>query len=112
MEFKLSERAEASRAKIRTIVDSEIIPLEADRSNYDDHENIAPEPLERIKARIKQTELWSLSLPEEWGGQGFSMSEIAACYEEMNRSIFGPVCFNASAPDDGNMRLLSRKSVV
>jgi acyl-CoA dehydrogenase len=106
MDFKLSERADAARAKICTIVDSEIIPLEADRANYDDHENIAPEPLARLKAKIKQTDLWSLSLPEEWGGQGFSMAEIAPCYEEMNRSIFGPVCFNASAPDDGNMRLL------
>jgi len=108
MDFKLSERAEAARAKIREIVDSEIIPLEANRANYDDHENIASEPLERMKARVKKTDLWSLSLPKEWGGQGFSMSEIAACYEEMNRSIFGPVCFNASAPDDGNMRLLSQ----
>jgi len=108
MDFRLSGRAEAARAAIRTIVDEEIIPLEADRANYDHHENIAREPLERMKTRIKKTNLWSLSLPEEWGGQGFSMAEIAACYEEMNRSIFGPVCFNASAPDDGNMRLLSQ----
>jgi acyl-CoA dehydrogenase len=33
---------------------------------------------------------------------------LAACYEEMNRSIFGPVCFNAAAPDDGNMRVLAQ----
>jgi acyl-CoA dehydrogenase len=26
----------------------------------------------------------------------------------MNRSIFGPACFNAAAPDDGNMILLNR----
>ena len=108
MDFNLSARAEAARAKIRSIVDSEILPLEADRRNYDDHENIAPGPLERMKALTKEAGLWSLSLPEEWGGQGFSMGEIAPCYEEMNRSIFGPVCFNASAPDDGNMRLLSQ----
>jgi len=31
----------------------------------------------------------------------------AACYEAMNASIFGPVCFNCAAPDDGNMRLLA-----
>jgi acyl-CoA dehydrogenase len=61
-----------------------------------------------MKAKAKAEGLWSLSLPEEWGGLGFSMAEIAPCYEEMNRSIFGPVCFNASAPDDGNMRVLSQ----
>ena len=33
---------------------------------------------------------------------------MAACYEEMNRSIFGPVVFNAAAPDDGNMFVLNK----
>jgi acyl-CoA dehydrogenase len=33
---------------------------------------------------------------------------MAACYEEMNRSIFGPVVFNSAAPDDGNMMILDR----
>jgi acyl-CoA dehydrogenase len=33
---------------------------------------------------------------------------MAVLYEEMGRSIFGPVCFNAAAPDDGNMILLNK----
>ncbi len=32
----------------------------------------------------------------------------AVMYEEANRSIFGPVCFNCAAPDDGNMRVLNQ----
>jgi acyl-CoA dehydrogenase len=32
----------------------------------------------------------------------------AAAYEAMNRSVFGPPCFNAAAPDDGNMRVVSQ----
>jgi acyl-CoA dehydrogenase len=33
---------------------------------------------------------------------------MAVCYEEMNRSIFGPVVFNSAAPDDGNMMVLEK----
>ena len=108
MDFALSPKVEEMRLRIRKFVDDEILPLEADPANYDAHENIAHAPLERMKAKAKEEGIWSLSLPEEWGGLGFSMAEIAPCYEEMNRSIFGPVCFNASAPDDGNMRVLSQ----
>ena len=39
---------------------------------------------------------------------GLDIVGMAACYEEMGRSIFGPVCFNCAAPDDGNMILLER----
>ena len=52
--------------------------------------------------------LWALHMPEARGGRGFGMVGLAACYEEMNRSIFGPVVFNAGAPDDGNMMLLEK----
>ena len=33
---------------------------------------------------------------------------MAVMYQEANRSIFGPVAFNAAAPDDGNMMLLAK----
>ena len=108
MDFALSPKVEDTRLRIRRFVEDEILPIEADPVNYDAHENIALAPLEKLKDKAKAEGLWSLSLPRDWGGQGFSMAEIAPCYEEMNRSIFGPVCFNASAPDDGNMRVLSQ----
>ena len=80
MDFNLTERAEASRVEIRKIVDDHIIPLESERTNFDDHENIASEPLEKLKELTKRNGLWSLSLPEKWGGQGFSMAEICLLY--------------------------------
>ena len=108
MEFTVSPKVEETCLNIKAFVDDHIIPLESDPANFDAHENIAPEPLERLKNMAKQQGIWSLSLPKDWGGQGYTMAEIAPCYEEMNRAIFGPVCFNASAPDDGNMRVLSQ----
>ena len=47
-------------------------------------------------------------MPKDRGGQGLDTVGMAACYEEMNRSIFGPVVFNAAAPDDGNMVVLNK----
>jgi len=108
IDFTLSSQVEETRLRIRDFVEKHIIPLESDPTAYDEHENIAEKPLERMKALAKSEGLWSLSLPVEDGGLGFNVVEITACYEEMNRSIFGPVCFNASAPDDGNMRVLSQ----
>ena len=108
MDFSLSPETEDLRIRLRGFVDKHIIPLESDPTAYDLHENIAHAPLERLKKLAKSGGLWSLSLPVEFGGLGLSVTEITPCYEEMNRSIFGPVCFNASAPDDGNMRVLAQ----
>jgi len=108
MDFSLPPELENYRRRVRDFVDRELIPLEADRANYDDHENIADAALERMRARVREAGLWALQMPREFGGQGLPMAGLAACYEEMNRSIFGPVCFNAAAPDDGNMRVLAQ----
>ena len=58
-------------------------------------------------SQLRQMFLWNL-LNSTRGGGGLSFVGMAACYEEMNRSIFGPVAFNGAAPDDGNMMLLNR----
>ncbi|KAA0575859.1 acyl-CoA dehydrogenase family protein [Azospirillum sp. B21] len=107
MDFTLPPELDDHRRRVRAFVEEEILPVEADRANWDEHENIADAPLAALRAKAKAAGLWTLQLPKEVGGQGLPMVGVAACYEEMNRSIFGPVCFNAAAPDDGNMRLLS-----
>ena len=108
MDFTLSTQVEKLRQRVRAFVDEELIPLEGDPASFDEHENIAESLLQRMRAKAKEQNLWSLQMPRERGGQGLSMSEMAACYEEMNRSIFGPVVFNSAAPDDGNMMVLNK----
>ena len=107
MDFALSPEADELRLRIRAYVEERIIPLEADPASYDEHENIAKPLLETLRAEVKAKGLWALSMPQERGGGGQTMVTLAACYEEMNRSIFGPVVFHGAAPDDGNMRLLN-----
>src|SRR5690606_10509057 len=108
MDFNLSEKGENLRRKIRDFVNDVLIPLEGDAASFDEHENIRKPLLEEVRAKARAEGLWALQMPESRGGQGCSMVEMAACYEEMNRSIFGPVVFNSAAPDDGNMMLLEK----
>jgi len=108
LDFALSEELQQLRDRVRTFVREEIIPLEADRKNYDEHENITLEALAKVRAKAKAQGLWAPQMPRARGGMGLNAVGCAAIYEEMNKSIFGPVCFNASAPDDGNMRLLEK----
>ena len=95
MDFTLSPEVEETRLAIRKFVAERILPLESDPASYDEHENIDLELLKKVQAEARAAGLWSLSMPVERGGRGFNTVGMAACYEEMNRSIFGPVCFNA-----------------
>jgi len=108
MDFSLPADVDEVRLKIRTFVDEIIIPLESDPATYDDHENIREDVLAGLREQARAQGLWALSMPKARGGGGFGTVGMAACYEEMNRSIFGPAVFNAAAPDDGNMVVLEK----
>jgi acyl-CoA dehydrogenase len=108
MDFTLAPEIDEVRQRVRAFVEAHILPLEADPASFDAHENIAEPVLERVRERARAEGLWSLQMPKERGGGGLSTVGMAACYEEMNRSIFGPACFNSAAPDDGNMVLLNK----
>ncbi|MBA4790395.1 MAG: acyl-CoA dehydrogenase family protein [Rhizobiales bacterium] len=108
MDFTISPALEDLRLRIADFVDREILPLEADPAAYDAHENIRNDLLAALRAKARAAGLWCLQLPKESGGLGVGRMGMAVCYEEMNRSIFGPVVFNSAAPDDGNMMLLDK----
>jgi acyl-CoA dehydrogenase len=108
MDFNLSPEIDETRRQIRAFVEEHVMPLEEDPSVYDDHENIRPECVAPLREKARAQGLWALSMPTERGGRGFPVVGMAACYEEMARSIFGPMVFNAAPPDDGNMILLNR----
>lgn len=108
MDFESPARAEEFRSRIAEFVEREILPVEEDRTNWDAHDNIAHAPLETLRTKARAENLWCLQLKKETGGQGLGKVGMAVCYEEMNRSIFGPVVFNSAAPDDGNMMVLEQ----
>jgi len=108
MDFSISEELKALRLRVRDFVEAEIIPLEGREDCIDEYRNIAPHALERVRERVKQAGMWAPQMPQRYGGLGLDMVGMAVCYEEMNRSIFGPVCFNCAAPDDGTMLALNK----
>lgn len=108
MDFQLSSHVEDFRHRIRSFIDEHVLPLESDPHSYDAGENLAEATLGMLREKARSAGLWCLQMPTRRGGQGLDMVGMAACYEEMNRSIFGPVVFNSAAPDDGNMMVLER----
>ncbi|WP_136650272.1 acyl-CoA dehydrogenase family protein [Paracoccus aeridis] len=108
MDFTISPELDRLRRQIAGFVNDRLIPLEADAGSYDAHENIDEGLLGTLRAEARAAGLWCLQLPEDQGGRGVGLLGMAVCYEEMNRSIFGPVVFNSAAPDDGNMMVLNR----
>ena len=108
MDFSLPSAVADLERRIAAFVEAEVLPLESDPANYDDHDNIRLELLEPLRAKAKAAGLWAPQMPVERGGQGLSVAGMAACYEAMGRSIFGPLAFNCAAPDDGTMILLEK----
>ena len=108
MDFSLSPEIEALRLRVREFVAREVLPLESDPASFDKYENIRPDLLEALRVKAKAQGLWAPQMPRARGGLGLPIVGWAAFYEEANRSIFGPLCFNCAAPDDGNMSVLNK----
>jgi acyl-CoA dehydrogenase len=108
MDFTLTPETEDIRQRTRAFVEDHVLPLEAQRDTYDEHENIREDVLASVRQKAKAAGLWAPQSPTEFGGMALPIAAWAVMYEEAARSIFGPLAFNCMAPDDGNMNLLAR----
>ena len=126
MDFSHSPRAADLAARVRSFVDTEILPVEEDylrsveevRSAGGDTWHPLP-VLDGLRAEARLRGLWNLFLPaghegvyaERFGtdgGVGLSNLDYAPVAEEMGRSFLAPIVFNCNAPDTGNMEVLLR----
>ena len=108
MDFNISSEYQALMHKVDRFVQDRLLPLERDPSSFDGHENVREDLLQTLRQEVKSLGLFSPQMPKARGGLGLTPVGQALLYERMNRSIFGPVCFNCAAPDDGNMTVLSK----
>ncbi|MCU4161184.1 acyl-CoA dehydrogenase family protein [Acidiphilium sp. AL] len=111
MEFRYSAKTEALRARAADFMAEYVYPNEQAlfHTAHTQAERWTPlELLGEIKQKAKVAKLWNLFLPESEHGAGLTNVEYAPLAEIMGRSPFGPEAFNCSAPDTGNMEVLTR----
>jgi acyl-CoA dehydrogenase len=111
MDFALSPVAEELRSRLVDFMDSHVYPAEAvfeeqRREGGDPH--LHPPVMTELKARARALGLWNLFLPHktQWT-EGLSNLDYAPLAEVMGRSPLAPEVCNCSAPDTGNMEILT-----
>jgi acyl-CoA dehydrogenase len=110
MDFELSDRCKEYKDRLLQFMDSHIHPNE---SVYDEQLAAAGTPhaqppiMEELKAEAKRRGLWNLFHPHAAWGPALSNLEYAPLAEIMGRSGIAAEACNCSAPDTGNMEVLT-----
>jgi acyl-CoA dehydrogenase len=110
MDFEYSPKVNELRQRVQNFMDEYISPNESTyfaQIDEGDRWQIPP-IMEELKAKARQAGLWNLFLPESEHGAGLTNMEYAPLCEIMGRSPIAPEIFNCSAPDTGNMEVLTR----
>ncbi|MDP7723237.1 acyl-CoA dehydrogenase family protein [Mycobacterium sp. TY814] len=108
--FDISERAQQYQSDLLEFMDSHVYPAEA---VYDEQMREAGDPhfhppiLEDLKAEARKRGLWNLFHPHPEWGPGLTNLEYAPLAEIMGRSHLASEACNCSAPDTGNMEVLT-----
>jgi acyl-CoA dehydrogenase len=111
MNFELTDRCKDYQGRVQAFMDEHIYPAEAVyeqqmRESGDPHHQ--PAIIEELKDEARRRGLWNLFHPHEEWGPGLSNAEYAPLAEIMGRSAhLAPEAMNCSAPDTGNMEVLT-----
>ena len=108
--FEPSSRSRELRERLLAFFGQHVIPNEVlfHQQIHQDRWHV-PAIVEELKVAARAAGLWNLFLPESKHGAGLTNLEYAPLCEVMGSvPHFGPEVFNCSAPDTGNMEVLSR----
>ncbi|MBK5115894.1 MAG: acyl-CoA dehydrogenase family protein [Thermoleophilia bacterium] len=111
MDFSMGPTVTELRDRIRSFMEENLYPVEAEAMQALDDEVEAgvpyPEILLEIRAKAREEGLWNLFMPNEEHGAGLTNWEYGLLCEEMGRSpALAPMAFNCAAPDTGNSEIL------
>ncbi|MFE6174529.1 acyl-CoA dehydrogenase family protein [Streptomyces sp. NPDC056464] len=110
MDFELSPRTRELHTRMRAFMREYVLPAETvyDRQRAEgDNPHQQPLVMRELQEKARAEGLWNLFLAHGDWGVGLTNLEYAPLAELAGRSVMGPEVFNCSAPDTGNMELLS-----
>src|SRR5215213_6880113 len=110
MDFQPSARSQDFAERLTAFVAERVQPAEPLYARQlaeagDPHGE--PEVMEELKEEARRRGLWNLFHPDPDVGPGLKNIEYAPLAEIMGRSPLGPEACNCSAPDTGNMEVLT-----
>jgi acyl-CoA dehydrogenase len=108
--FELSDRCKDFQERLTAFMEEKVYPAEAVyeeqiRAAGDPHHH--PAVMEELKDEARSRGLWNLFHPHEEWGPGLRNVEYAPLAEIMGRSSIASEACNCSAPDTGNMEVLT-----
>ena len=111
MNFELTDRAKDYLKRVTAFMDERIYsaePLYETQMHESGDPNFHPPVIEELKADARARGLWNLFHPHPEWGPGLKNAEYAPLAEVMGRSPhLAPEAMNCSAPDTGNMEVLT-----
>jgi acyl-CoA dehydrogenase len=111
MDFELTDRCREFQERVQAFMDERVYPAETvlhEQMEASDTPYFHPPILEELKQEARSRGLWNLFHPDPDWGPGLTNAEYAPLAEIMGRSvILAPEAMNCSAPDTGNMEVLT-----
>jgi len=110
MNFEHPDKVKDLQARVQGFMDEHIYPNEKlAQEQIAEGDRWQPVSIiEQLKPKARAAGLWNLFLPESEHGAGLTNLEYAPLCEIMGTSFIASEVFNCSAPDTGNMEVLSR----
>jgi acyl-CoA dehydrogenase len=111
MDFEPSDRTRELAERLTAFTEERVLPAEpvfAEQLRDAGDPHAEPPVMEELKAEARERGLWNLFHPDPEYGAGLSNVEYAPLAEIMGRSRLAAEACNCSAPDTGNMEVLSQ----
>jgi acyl-CoA dehydrogenase len=103
MELDWSQDIQVLQSRVKSFVEEQVIPLEAEARRKG---GLGRGALTKLREQARERGIYAPQLSRDLGGLGLDVLEICPIFESAGRSLLGPPALNCAAPDEGNMHLL------